>query len=155
VDSTVADLMRRNLLDVFNEQDPERRNAAIAVTYAVDVVWHEPDRVNRGRDALAERAAELLAQAPDWVMRPDGPISVNDDLGHLAFQYGPAGQPPVVTGWTSPIARTASSCSCTPSSTAAANRPSLLRPTSGARVLQPQIKPRCRDDSGIDSKRAC
>ncbi|MFF7990577.1 nuclear transport factor 2 family protein [Kitasatospora xanthocidica] len=98
MNSTVADLMRRNLLDVFNEPDAERRDAAIAVTYAEDVVWHEPDRVHRGRAALARRAAEVLAQSPDWEMRPDGPVSVNDDLGHLAFQYGPAGRPPVVTG---------------------------------------------------------
>ena len=97
--STVADLMRRNLLDVFDEPDPERRAAAIAQTYAQDVVWHEEGRrVIRGREALAERAAELRAQAPDWVFRPDGPVSVNDDIGHLGFHFGPAGQPPVVTG---------------------------------------------------------
>ncbi|MER5520776.1 nuclear transport factor 2 family protein [Streptomyces sp. NPDC002763] len=96
--NTVADLMRRNLLDVFNEPDPERRGAAIAQTYAEDVVWHEPDGVVRGREALAERATELRAQAPDWVFHPDGPVSVNDDLGHLGFQCGPAGQPPVATG---------------------------------------------------------
>lgn len=92
---TVADLMRRNLLDVFNEPDTERRNAAIAETYAEDVVWHEPDRVNRGRKAFAERATELLAETPGWVFRPDGPVSALDDLG---FLYGPAGEPPVVTG---------------------------------------------------------
>ncbi|MFE0460266.1 nuclear transport factor 2 family protein [Kitasatospora sp. NPDC058965] len=96
--STVADLMRRNLLDVFNEPDPGRRAAAIAETYAEDVVWHEPDRVVRGREALAQRAAELRAQSPDWVFRPDGLVSVGDDLGHLGFRYGPAGRPPVVTG---------------------------------------------------------
>ncbi|MFD9512923.1 nuclear transport factor 2 family protein [Streptomyces mirabilis] len=71
--------MRRNLLDVFNEPDPERRSAAIAQTYAEDVVWHEPDRVVRGREALAERATELRTQTPDWVFRPEGPVSVNDD----------------------------------------------------------------------------
>jgi len=98
MNSTVADLMRRNLLDVFNERDPERRNAAIALTYDQDVVWHEPDRVIRGREALVQRATELLAETPGWVFRPDGPVSVNDDLGHLGFQYGPAGQPPVLTG---------------------------------------------------------
>lgn len=98
MNNTVADLMRRNLLDVFNEPDPERRSAAIAQTYAEDVVWHEPDRVVRGREALAERATELRAQTPDWAFRPEGPVSVNDDLGHLGFQYGPAGQPPVATG---------------------------------------------------------
>ncbi|MFD8393005.1 nuclear transport factor 2 family protein [Streptomyces sp. NPDC059680] len=94
----VADLMRRNLLDVFNEPDPEGRSAAIAQTYAEDVVWHEPDRVVHGRAALAERATELRAQAPDWTFRADGPVSVTDDLGHLGFRYGPADQPPVVTG---------------------------------------------------------
>ncbi|WP_446220125.1 nuclear transport factor 2 family protein [Micromonospora sp. IBHARD004] len=98
MNSTVADLMRRNLLDVFNERDPERRNAAIALTYAQDVVWHEPDRVIRGREALVQRATELLAETPGWVFRPDGPVSALDDLGHLGFQYGPAGQPPVFTG---------------------------------------------------------
>ena len=95
---TVADLMRRNLLDVFNEPDAGRRNAAIAETYAEDVVWHEPDRVNRGRKAFVERATELLAQTPDWVFRPDGAVSALDDLGHLGFRYGPPGEPPVVTG---------------------------------------------------------
>ncbi|MBP0450521.1 MULTISPECIES: nuclear transport factor 2 family protein [unclassified Kitasatospora] len=98
MDSTVADLMRRNLLDVFNEPDPDRRATAIAETYAEGVVWHEPDRVIRGREALAHRAAELRAQTPDWTFQPDGPVSVNDDLGHLGFRYGPAGQAPVVTG---------------------------------------------------------
>ena len=98
MNSTVADLLRRNLLDVFNEPDPDRRAEAIARTYAEDVVWHEPDQIIRGRTALAQRAAELRARTPDWVFRPDGPVSVNDDLGHLGFQYGPADQPPVVTG---------------------------------------------------------
>ncbi|WP_344627112.1 nuclear transport factor 2 family protein [Kitasatospora arboriphila] len=98
MDTTIADLMRRNRLAVFNGPDAERRNAAIALTYAEDAVRHEPDRVNRGRETLAWRAADLFAQSPDWVMRPDGPVSVNDDLGRLAFHHGPAGRPHLVTG---------------------------------------------------------
>ncbi|MEU3922717.1 nuclear transport factor 2 family protein, partial [Streptomyces sp. NPDC029004] len=70
--TTVADLMRRNLLDVFNEPDPERRAAAIAQSYAEDVVWREPDRIVRGREALALRAAELREQTPDRVFQPHG-----------------------------------------------------------------------------------
>ncbi|SEL28558.1 nuclear transport factor 2 family protein [Streptacidiphilus jiangxiensis] len=96
--ATVADLMRRNLLGVFNEPDAERRARTIAETYAEGVVWHEPDRVVRGRDSLARRAEELRAKSPDWVFEPDGSVSVTDDLGHLGFRYGPAGQPPVVSG---------------------------------------------------------
>ncbi|MFD0532250.1 hypothetical protein ACFQ1I_45960 [Kitasatospora arboriphila] len=89
MDTTIADLMRRNRLAVFNGPDAERRNAAIALTYAEDAVRHEPDRVNRGRETLAWRAADLFAQSPDWVMRPDGPVSVNDDLGQARLPPRP------------------------------------------------------------------
>jgi hypothetical protein len=92
MNNTVADLMRRSLLDVFNEPDPERRSAAIAQTYAEEVVWHEPDRVVRGREALAERATELRAQTPDT--SASGTIR-------------PANRP-LRPEWTSPTARTAS-----------------------------------------------
>jgi hypothetical protein len=95
--TTVAELMRRNLFDVFNERDPERRAEAVAEIYAEDVVWHEPDRVIHGREALAVRAAEFLAAEPDWVFESAGPVSVTADVGHLGFLFGPAGAP-VVTG---------------------------------------------------------
>ena len=99
-----AELMRVNLLEVFNEPDAVRRAAVIAESYAEDVVWHEPDRINRGRKNLERRADEFLAENPDWVFRPAGPASELDDLGHLGFQYGPADQPPLVSGMD--IART-------------------------------------------------
>jgi SnoaL-like domain len=99
-----ADLMRRNLLDVFNEPDPARRAAVIAETYTEDVVWHEPDRIVRGRKDLEHRAEELRAENPDWVFRSAGPVSELDDIGHLGFQYGPVDQPPMASGMD--IART-------------------------------------------------
>ena len=95
---SIADLMRGNLLDVFSQPDPERRARASAEIYANDIVWHEPDRIVRGLAALDSRATELLAESPGWVLRPAGPISVTDDLGHLAWHFGPADQPPVVSG---------------------------------------------------------
>ncbi|MGW7368347.1 nuclear transport factor 2 family protein [Streptomyces sp. NPDC054841] len=102
---SAADLMRVNLLEVFNEPDPDRRAAVIAENYAEGVVWHEPDRINRGRTELTRRAAELRAENPDWVFRPAGGASELDDIGHLGFQYGPAdGRPPMVSGMD--IART-------------------------------------------------
>ncbi|WP_371614062.1 nuclear transport factor 2 family protein [Streptomyces sp. NBC_00454] len=90
---------------MFNEPDPDRRAAVIAENCAEDVVWHEPDRINRGRTDFVSRAAELLAEKPDWVFRPAGTPSELDDIGHLGFQYGPAdGQPTAVNGMD--IART-------------------------------------------------
>lgn len=99
-----ADLMRVNLLEVFNEPDPVRRAAVIAENYAEDVVWHEPDRIIRGRKDLEQRAAELRAENPGWTFRPAGPASELDDIGHLGFQYGPADQPSMASGMD--IART-------------------------------------------------
>ena len=81
--------MRVNLLEVFNEPDSARRAAVIAETYAEDVVWHEPDRINRGRKELERRAEELRAENQGWVFRPIGPASELDDIGHLAFHSGP------------------------------------------------------------------
>ncbi|MEU2450555.1 nuclear transport factor 2 family protein [Streptomyces sp. NPDC012765] len=102
---SAADLMRVNLLEVFNEPDPDRRAAVIAGNYAEDVVWHEPDRINHGRTDLARRATELRAEHPDWVFRPTGTPSELDDIGHLGFQWGPPDdQPPMVSGMD--IART-------------------------------------------------
>ncbi|MFC9789824.1 nuclear transport factor 2 family protein [Rhodococcus sp. NPDC127528] len=92
-----ADLMRANLLEVFNEPDPTRRAAVIAVNYSDDVVWHEPDRIVRGRGDFERRAEDLRAENPDWVFRPAGDASGLDDIGHLGFEYGPAGEP-VVAG---------------------------------------------------------
>lgn len=99
-----ADLMRRNLLEVFNEPDPARRAAVIAENYADDVVWHEPDRVIRGRTDFERGAEELRAENPDWVFQPAGTASELDDIGHLGFKYGPADQPPMASGMD--IART-------------------------------------------------
>ncbi|MFF3737212.1 nuclear transport factor 2 family protein [Streptomyces sp. NPDC002566] len=100
-----AALMRVNLLEVFNEPDPDRRAAVIAENYAEDVVWHEPDRVNHGRTEFVRRATELLAGNPDWVFRPAGPASELDDIGHLGFKWGPSdGRLPMISGMD--IART-------------------------------------------------
>jgi hypothetical protein len=96
--TSIPELMRRNLLDVFNERDPDRRAKAVAEIYADDVVWHEPDRVISGREALAQRAIEFQAETPGWVFRAASPVSVTDDVGHLAFHYGPPDESLVVVG---------------------------------------------------------
>jgi SnoaL-like domain len=96
--NTVAALMHRSLMDVFNERHDDRRARVIAEVYAEDVVWHEPDRVIHGREALATRAKELQVEFAGFLFQPAGPVLVNDDLGHLAFHFGPPDQPTAVTG---------------------------------------------------------
>jgi hypothetical protein len=96
--STVEQLMTRSLLDVFNERDPERRAAAIREVYSPDVIFYEPTDQLTGHEQLAAKVQELLDDAPGWVFRPAGDVSVNHDLGRLTWHFGPDGQPPVVTG---------------------------------------------------------
>ncbi|MET8845844.1 nuclear transport factor 2 family protein [Amycolatopsis sp. NPDC004625] len=96
--TTVAELMEANLLKVFNERDDERRAKAIAGTYAPDVEFADPEGLATGHDELNAKAKGLLAQSPGFVFAPAGPVLVNQDLGHLAWQLGPEGAPPVVRG---------------------------------------------------------
>ncbi|MEV4146413.1 nuclear transport factor 2 family protein [Amycolatopsis sp. NPDC049691] len=96
--ATVAELMRANLLEVFNERDDERRAKAIAATYAADVEFADPEGVVTGHEDLNAKAKGLLEQSPGFVFAPAGPVLVNHDLGHLAWEFGPEGAPPVVRG---------------------------------------------------------
>jgi hypothetical protein len=94
----IADLMRANLLEVFNERDAERRRSAIAGTYAPDIRFSDPEETVTGHDALDAKAQRLLDEAPGFVFSPAGPVQVNHDLGYLAWNFGPDGAPPVVRG---------------------------------------------------------
>jgi hypothetical protein len=96
--TTVRALMHRNLYEVFNERDPDRRAAAIAEVYSADPVFYEQDGVVEGRDALQKRVQELLDGAPGFVFSAEGEATENHNAGRLTWHLGPAGAPPVVTG---------------------------------------------------------
>ncbi|WP_368496602.1 nuclear transport factor 2 family protein [Herbiconiux sp. A18JL235] len=96
--ASIEQLMHANLLEVFAEKDFDRRAEAIARTYTEGVVFTDPDEVVVGRDALNAKAQALADQSPDFEFSPAGPVYVNHDLGYLAWNLGPAGQPPVVKG---------------------------------------------------------
>ena len=54
---SISDLLIRNLRDVFGENDPARRRAAIDELWAEDGVFYDPSKgAIRGRDAIASRA---------------------------------------------------------------------------------------------------
>ena len=98
-DARIRELLLVNLFAVFSERDPGRRMTAIAANYTEDVIWTDPERTFVGREALNERAQELLDDRPDLVFTAAGPVHVLRDLGHLAFIHGPPEQPPAITGY--------------------------------------------------------
>ncbi len=87
-------LLYANLHEVFSERDPEARRAAIERTYAEDVKFIDPEAEVVGRQALNNRAQELLDGAPaDYVLEEDSPRYVGNDTAALAWRLGPPGSP--------------------------------------------------------------
>jgi hypothetical protein len=94
----VAELLQRNLLEVFGERDDARRRAAMAAVLSADVLFHDPEGRVRGLEAVDAKVAALLADAPGFVFGLIAPVRVSGDLGVLTWAFGPEGGTPVVTG---------------------------------------------------------
>lgn len=62
------------------------------------MTFADPEDIVTGRDALDAKAGRLLDESPGLVFSAAGPVRVNHDLGYLAWNLGPEGQPPVVRG---------------------------------------------------------
>ena len=68
---SISTLLTRNLHDVFGENDPERRRAAIDEIFAEDCVFYDPmGGVYRGRDEIDRVAGALRAAHPDFRYQP-------------------------------------------------------------------------------------
>jgi hypothetical protein len=64
---SISTLLIRNLQDVFGENDPERRRAAIDEIYTEDVVFYDRSKgVYRGRDEIDRIAGAIKATHPDF-----------------------------------------------------------------------------------------
>lgn len=94
----LANLMQKNLVEVFGERDFASRSAALARLYTTDCTFSEGEERIVGHDALNARIEEILNDAPGFVFRAAGPAQVTHDVGRLSWHFGPPGAPPVVTG---------------------------------------------------------
>lgn len=105
MDNNIVELMDANLLEVFNERDPQLRQAAIERTYSPDVRWEDEDRVVIGRDNLAARAQELIDdQLAGLSFTKSGPVHQTAGMGYLAWNiFAPGDDPaeasPLISGF--------------------------------------------------------
>jgi SnoaL-like domain len=76
---SISTLLTRNLQDVFGENDPVRRRAAIDEIFTEDCVFYEPKAVYRGRDEINRVAGAIKAARPDFRYQP---ISAPEELGN-------------------------------------------------------------------------
>jgi hypothetical protein len=95
----LADLMLRNLSEVFGERDSERRLAAIKNLYSEDAVFFEAERRFGGYQTISDAVQALQATFPaKFEFSAVAPPARNHDVGRLFWRLGPTGSPPVVNG---------------------------------------------------------
>jgi hypothetical protein len=103
---SISTLLLRNLRDVFGENDPARRRAAIDELYIEDVVFYDPNKgVYRGRDEIDRIAGVIKATHPDFTYQPIAEPEEAGDGGRIPWVSGRAGEAPAYAGTDFIIAR--------------------------------------------------
>ena len=101
----ISTLLTRKLDDVFGENDPARRRAAIDEIFAEDCVFYEPRGVYRGRDEIDRIAGAIKATHPDFRYQPIAAPEELGNAGRVRWVSGPPGEPPVYAGTDFIVAR--------------------------------------------------
>jgi len=85
----ISTLLLRNLSDVFGENDPVRRRAAIDEIFHEDAVFYDPKGgVFRGRDEIDRIAGVIKATHPDFEYQPLFPPEELGDAGRVRWVSG-------------------------------------------------------------------
>jgi hypothetical protein len=107
----------RNLDDVFGENDPARRRAAIDEIFTEDCVFHEPRGVYRGRDEIDRVATATEATHPDFRYQPLAPPEALGNAGRVRWVRVAQAKRPPTPERISSLPGTAGWPPCTSSST--------------------------------------
>ena len=104
--TTISTLLKRNLTDVFGENDPVRRRAAIEEIYTEDAVFYDPNKnVYRGRAEIDRIAGALRQTHPDFIYQPLAEPEEVGNGGRIRWAEGRPGAAPEVAGTDFIIAR--------------------------------------------------
>ena len=97
--NSVSTLLKRNLTDVFGENDPLRRRAVIDQIYTEDVVFYDPMKnVYRGRDAIDRIATTLRTKHPNFRYQPIAEPEEVGNGGRIRWVEGRPGEAPEIAG---------------------------------------------------------
>ena len=103
---SISTLLLRNLSDVFGENDPVRRRAAIDDIWNEDGVFYDPNGgIYRGRDEIDRIAGVIKATHPDFKYQPLSPPEELSDAGRVRWVSGTPGKPPAYAGTDFVVAR--------------------------------------------------
>jgi hypothetical protein len=94
----ISTLLIRNLHDVFGENDPARRRAAVDEIFTENCVFYQPPGIHRGRDEIDRVAGAIRATHPDFRYQP---IAEPEELGtggRVKWVSGRPGEAPACAG---------------------------------------------------------
>jgi SnoaL-like protein len=95
---SISTLLTRNLQDVFGENDPARRRAAIDEIFTEDGVFYDPKGVYRGREEIDRVAGAIRATHPDFRYQPIAGAEENGNSGRIQWVSGRPGEAPAYAG---------------------------------------------------------
>jgi len=103
---SIATLLTRNLHEVFGENDPARRRAAVQDLYTEDGVFYDPSKgVYRGRNEIDRIAGEIRATHLDFRYEPIAEPEGAGNGGRVPLVAGRPGEAPAYAGTDFIIAR--------------------------------------------------
>ena len=103
---SISNLLLRNLHDVFGENDPKRRRAAINDIFTEDCVFYEPNGgVYGGRDEIDRVAGSIRAAHADAQYQPIAGPEELGNAGRIRWVEGRPGEAPTIAGTDFIIAR--------------------------------------------------
>jgi len=104
--NSISTLLTRNLQDVFGENDPAIRRAAIDELYTEDGVFYDPSKgAYRGRDEIDRVAGEIRATHLDFRYRTIAEPEETGNGGRVRWVAGRPGEAPAYAGTDFIIAR--------------------------------------------------
>jgi hypothetical protein len=103
---STSTLLLRNLHEVFGENDPVRRRAAVGEIFHEDAVFYDPNNgAYRGRGEIDRIAGVIKATHPDFQYQPLAPPEEIGDGGRVRWVSGSPGKAPEYAGTDFIIAR--------------------------------------------------
>ena len=104
--NSISTLLTRNLQEVFGENDPARRRAAIDELWTEDGVFFDPKTgVHRGRAEIDRVAGAIKATHPDFRYQPIADPEELGNGGRVRWVSGRPGEAPAYAGTDFIIAR--------------------------------------------------
>ncbi|GAA2054429.1 nuclear transport factor 2 family protein [Williamsia deligens] len=94
----IAEIMRRNVDEVFAETDDALRRGLVEELYHPDADFYDDEGSVAGHDAIDAKISSLQHDAPGLTFTVTVEPSVVADVGRISWSLGPADGPTVVSG---------------------------------------------------------